>query len=159
MGWFSPFQSGMMTSWSCPRGLPLRHFRLNNHPVGQENDEKHSFDWSFDRVLENRKTTWHWSFPNSWVSIAPICTWKNGLPSLPRISAAFSSLTVLARSVRQSRTRIRIFDHRQDDTGIGTAQPPAPNTATNGRLVRTTNTLVKKSGFQWKNPFARCAAK
>ena len=24
---------------------PLRHFRLNNPPVGQENDEKYSFDW------------------------------------------------------------------------------------------------------------------
>ena len=48
---------------ALPRGLPLRHFRLNNHPVGQENDEKHSFDWSFNRVRKTEKPLWYWPCP------------------------------------------------------------------------------------------------
>ena len=48
------------TNRSHPKLQPLRHSRLNNHPVGQKNDEKHSFDWSFNRVRKTEKPMRYW---------------------------------------------------------------------------------------------------
>ena len=143
-----PFCTILQTSH--PKLQPLRHSRLNNHPVGQKNDEKHSVDWSFDRVRKTEKPMRYWpcqkllSFKRADLHV--VKTWSPTLPPFPPPSLRLRSL---ARSVRSSRTRIRVLDppQRYRYRNSLTAGAESAEAKTNRRLVSTAKTLVKSLDF------------
>jgi hypothetical protein len=138
------------TNRSHPKLQPLRHSRLNNHPVGQKNDEKHSFDWSFNRVRKTEKPMRYWPCQKllslKRADLHVVKTWSPTLPPFPPPSLRLRSL---ARSVRSSRTRIRVLDppQRYRYRNSLTAGAESAEAKTNRRLVSTAKTLVKSLDF------------
>jgi hypothetical protein len=139
-----PFCTILQTSH--PKLQPLRHSRLNNHPVGQKNDEKHSVDWSFDRVRKTEKPMRYWpcqkllSFKRADLHVVktghPLCRhFRRLLFAYDPWRAPFSDVASVTSVSKQ-------------------AQPDAETITTGGWLE-----LQKTLDFMWKNPFARCAAK